>query len=132
MKLPQSIWDSRIGLCIRTLLLVVAALVVVSPATAAEDSRRIYLLQGLTATQPGADLTVAAFRSRLQQQSSEPIEVFTDIRRRGRERHSVFALFELPLRVSSFAHLQEDECDDERLRRERQNGRHHQVTILLP
>ena len=84
MKLPQSIWDSRIGLCIRTLLLVVAALVVVSPATAAEDSRRIYLLQGLTATQPGADLTVAAFRSRLQQQSSEPIEVFTDFLDIGR------------------------------------------------
>jgi signal transduction histidine kinase len=84
MKLPWSIWDSRIALCIRTLMLVVAALVVVSPANAAEGSRRIYLLQGLTATQPGADLTVAAFKARLQRQSSETIEVFTDFLDIGR------------------------------------------------
>ncbi len=84
MKLPQSIWDSRIARCVRTLLLIVAALVVVSPANAAEGSRRIYLLQGLTATQPNADVTVAAFKARLQLQSSETIEVFTDFLDIGR------------------------------------------------
>jgi signal transduction histidine kinase len=84
MKLPQPIWDSRIALCIRILLLVVAALAVASPANAAENTRRIYLLQGLTATQPGADITVAAFKARMQQQSSETIEVFTDFLDIGR------------------------------------------------
>ena len=84
MKLPQLIWDSRIALCIRTLLLVVATFAVASPANAAEGARRIYLLQGLTATQPGADVTVAAFKARLQQQSSETVEVFTDFLDIGR------------------------------------------------
>jgi signal transduction histidine kinase len=84
MKLPRLIWDSRSGLCIRTLLLIAAALTVAPEASAAEGPRRIYLVQGLTATQPAADITVAAFKARLQQQSSETIEVFTDFLDIGR------------------------------------------------
>ena len=84
MKLPQWLWDSRSARCIRSLLLVVAALIAAFPSVAAEGSRRIYLLQGLTATQPGADVTVAAFKARLHEASSEPIEVFTDFLDIGR------------------------------------------------
>ena len=84
MEVPQSMWDSRIALCICALLLVGTTFAGVAPANAAEGARRVYLLQGLTATQPGADVTVAAFKARLQQQSSETIEVFTDFLDIGR------------------------------------------------
>jgi signal transduction histidine kinase len=84
MKLPQWVWDSRSAFCIRFCLLVLAALTVASQSFGAESARRVYLLQGLTATQPGADLTVAAFKARLKERSSEPIEVFTDFLDIGR------------------------------------------------
>ena len=69
--------------CIRALLLILA-LFIAFPARAAENPRRIYLLQGLTATQPAADVTVEAFRARLKEVSSEDIEVFTDFLDIGR------------------------------------------------
>ncbi len=54
------------------------------PANAAEGPRRVYLLQGLTATQPAADATVGAFKARLKEASSENIDVFTDFLDIGR------------------------------------------------
>jgi signal transduction histidine kinase len=80
MKLPQWIWDWRSVL----LGLLLVFLMVSEPVGAAEGPRRIYLLQGLTATQPAADLTVEAFKARLKEASSENIEVFTDFLDIGR------------------------------------------------
>lgn len=83
MMLPR-FWDSRSALCVLFLLFVAAAPSAAAPSVAAESSRRIYLLQGLTATQPGADVTVAAFKARLQEKAPETIEVFTDFLDIGR------------------------------------------------
>jgi len=69
--------------CIQVLVLIFA-FSIAFPAIAAEGPRRIYLLQGLTATQPGADVTVEAFKARLKEASSETIDVFTDFLDIGR------------------------------------------------
>ena len=69
--------------CIQVLLFIFT-LFVAFPAIAADGPRRIYLLQGLTATQPAADLTVGAFKARLKEASSEDIEVLTDFLDLGR------------------------------------------------
>jgi signal transduction histidine kinase len=84
MKHPQSIWDSRSAYCIRFFLFVLVALAAASESFGAERVRRVYLVQGLTATQPNADVTVSAFKARLKEASSEPIEVFTDFLDIGR------------------------------------------------
>ena len=80
MPLPNSIWGSR---CIALGLAVVFSLAS-SAVCAAEAPRRVFLLQGLTATQPAADLTAEAFKARLKEASSENIEVFTDFLDLGR------------------------------------------------
>src|SRR5689334_8230342 len=84
MKLPQSIWDWRIAFWVRFCLLVLVALTAASQSFGAESVRRVYLLQGLTATQPNADVTMSAFKARLKEVSPEPIEVFTDFLDIGR------------------------------------------------
>jgi signal transduction histidine kinase len=80
MKSPESGWGSHSVLLGLVLVLSVAATAV----RAAESPRRVYLLQGLTATQPGAEVTVAAFKGRLKEISTEEIEVFTDFLDIGR------------------------------------------------
>jgi len=86
MKLPLWTWDSRSAFSgyLRMFVLVVSGFVVASPSVAVEGPRRIYLLQGLTATQPAADVTVEAFKARLKEKSAENIEVFTDFLDIGR------------------------------------------------
>jgi signal transduction histidine kinase len=69
--------------CIQALLLILT-LFIAFPAIAADGPRRIYLLQGLTATQPAAEVTVGAFRARLKEASSEDIEVLTEFLDIGR------------------------------------------------
>src|SRR5262245_19890594 len=69
--------------CIQVLLLILTS-VIALPAIAAEAPLRIYLLQGLTATQPAADVTVGAFKARLKEASSENIEVLTEFLDIGR------------------------------------------------
>src|SRR5690349_2777170 len=55
-----------------------------SPVLGAENSRRVFLIEGLTATEPSVQRTVEAFTRRLKEQSSEDIEVYIDFLDLGR------------------------------------------------
>ena len=50
----------------------------VSPVCARESPRRVFLLEGLTATQPSVQRTFEALTQRLKTRSSEDIEVYSD------------------------------------------------------
>jgi signal transduction histidine kinase len=80
MKSPEYGWGSRSVLLGLALVVSVAS----TGVRATESPRRVYLLQGLTATQPAADVAVAAFRARLKEVSPQEIEVFTDFLDIGR------------------------------------------------
>ena len=69
-------------LCLLALLFIPA----VSPVRGAETPRRVFLIEGLTATQPAAQRTVEAFTRRLKDQSSEDIEIYSEFLDLGRFR----------------------------------------------
>ena len=67
-------------------LIVLSVFWQILPASSAETSRRIFLLQGLTPTQSAATETIEAFKRRLRERTPEKIEVFTDFLDLGRFR----------------------------------------------
>jgi PAS domain S-box-containing protein len=69
-----------------TLVLAIASVIACSPASAAEGPRRIFLLEGLTPTQPAAAQTMDAFKQRLKERNAKNIEVYTDFLDLGRFR----------------------------------------------
>src|SRR5882672_12872312 len=66
-------WRKFLG-CMSLLALGLAS--AVSPVCAGEGPRRIFLLEGLTASEPSVQRTVEAFTQRLKERSSEDIEVY--------------------------------------------------------
>src|SRR5262249_50273137 len=53
-------------------------------AAANETSRRIFLLEGLTPTQPAGMQTLEAFKDRLKERGAQNIEIFVDFLELGR------------------------------------------------
>src|SRR5262249_42885972 len=54
------------------------------PAAADEKPRRIFLLEGLTSTQPAGMRTLEAFKGRLKEKGTENIEIFIEFLELGR------------------------------------------------
>ena len=74
-------WLINLGLCLPcALLLLIAAW----PAQADAASRRILLLEGLTATQPAGMQTLEAFKNRLREKGSKDVEIFIEFLELGR------------------------------------------------
>ena len=64
----------------------VLGLSLAAPSASAEGPRRIFLLEGLTPTQPAAVQTIEAFKQRLVERKAGDVEVYTDYLDRGRFR----------------------------------------------
>jgi len=69
-----------IACCVGTLIFQAVA----GPAASNEKQRRVFLLEGLTPTQPAGMQTLEAFRNRLKEKGAEDVETFIDFLELGR------------------------------------------------
>ena len=84
MRFGQSAFTSGRKFAGWFLLLSLLFISAVSPVLGAENSRRVFLIEGLTATEPSVQRTVEAFTRRLKEQSSKDIEVYIEFLDLGR------------------------------------------------
>src|SRR5262245_29772424 len=78
--LPKCAFIALIACCVCTLIFQAVAW----PAASNEKQRRVFLLEGLTPTQPAGMQTLEAFRNRLKEKGAEDVETFIDFLELGR------------------------------------------------